>query len=98
MQRAKRVGILPCIKVIFRESLLTIDRQCKSQKQGAVPKPYDHQIVHNHIRRLLAARTAAPLGQPSERPLEPDLVYPLAKQWHREALAVTGGNCLLLMA
>lgn len=24
--------------------------------QGPVPKPYDHQMVHNRIRRLLAAR------------------------------------------
>ena len=25
-------------------------------EQGPVPKPYDAQIVHNHIKRLLAAR------------------------------------------
>jgi DNA-binding NtrC family response regulator len=25
-------------------------------EQGPLPKPYDHQMVHNHIRRLLAAR------------------------------------------
>ena len=28
-------------------------------EQGSVPKPYDAQIVHNHIKRLLAARDAA---------------------------------------
>ena len=28
-------------------------------EQGSVPKPYDAQIVHNHIKRLLAARKAA---------------------------------------
>jgi CheY-like chemotaxis protein len=27
--------------------------------QGPVSKPYDAQVVHNHIRRLLAARNAA---------------------------------------
>ena len=28
-------------------------------EQGSVPKPYDAQTVHNHIKRLLAARDAA---------------------------------------
>jgi DNA-binding NtrC family response regulator len=41
----------------------TVPRAVESAKdlceQGPVPKPYDHQIVHNHIRRLLAARKAA---------------------------------------
>jgi hypothetical protein len=27
-------------------------------EQGSVPKPYDPQFVHTHIRRLLAAREA----------------------------------------
>ena len=27
-------------------------------EQGSVPKPYDPQFVHTHIRRLLAARQA----------------------------------------
>jgi CheY-like chemotaxis protein len=27
-------------------------------EQGPLPKPYDAQVVHNHIRRLLAARKA----------------------------------------
>ena len=27
--------------------------------QGPVPKPYDPQTLHNHIRRLLATRSAA---------------------------------------
>ena len=28
-------------------------------ERGPVPKPYEAQVVHNHIRRLLAARNAA---------------------------------------
>jgi DNA-binding NtrC family response regulator len=28
-------------------------------EQGSVPKPYDAKIVHDHIKRLLAARNAA---------------------------------------
>jgi DNA-binding NtrC family response regulator len=28
-------------------------------EQGSVPKPYEAQTVHNHIRRLLAARKVA---------------------------------------
>jgi DNA-binding NtrC family response regulator len=38
----------------------TVFRAVESAKelceQGPVPKPYDPQVVHNHIRRLLAAR------------------------------------------
>jgi DNA-binding NtrC family response regulator len=41
----------------------TVPRAVESAKdlcnQGPVPKPYDAQVVHNHIRRLLAARNAA---------------------------------------
>ena len=41
----------------------TVPRAVENAKElcekGSVPKPYDHQIVHNHIRRLLAARSAA---------------------------------------
>jgi CheY-like chemotaxis protein len=41
----------------------TVPRSVESAKelceQGPVPKPYDPQVVHNHIRRLLAARKAA---------------------------------------
>jgi DNA-binding NtrC family response regulator len=41
----------------------TVPRAVESAKdlceQGPVPKPYDAQVVHNHIRRLLAARKAA---------------------------------------
>jgi DNA-binding NtrC family response regulator len=41
----------------------TVPRAVESAKdlceQGAVPKPYEAQVVHNHIRRLLAARNAA---------------------------------------
>jgi DNA-binding NtrC family response regulator len=41
----------------------TVPRAVKSAKdlceQGPVPKPYEAQVVHNHIRRLLAARNAA---------------------------------------
>jgi DNA-binding NtrC family response regulator len=38
----------------------TINRTVENAKQlcaqGSVPKPYDAEIVHNHIKRLLAAR------------------------------------------
>jgi DNA-binding NtrC family response regulator len=41
----------------------TVPRSVESAKelceQGPVPKPYDPQVVHNNIRRLLAAREAA---------------------------------------
>lgn len=41
----------------------TVPRSVDSAKelceQGPVPKPYDPQTVHNHIRRLLATRSAA---------------------------------------
>jgi DNA-binding NtrC family response regulator len=41
----------------------TVPRAVESAKdlceQGPVPKPYEAQVVHNHIRRLLAARNAA---------------------------------------
>ena len=41
----------------------TVPRAVESAKelceQGSVPKPYEAQTVHNHIRRLLAARQAA---------------------------------------
>jgi DNA-binding NtrC family response regulator len=40
----------------------TIKRTVENAKQlcaeGSVPKPYDAEIVHNHIKRLLAARKA----------------------------------------
>ena len=45
----------------------TVPRAVENAKelceQGPVPKPYDAQIVHNHIKRLLAARKT---GRPSE--------------------------------
>ena len=41
----------------------TVPRAVENAQQlcerGSVPKPYDAQIVHNHIKRLLAARKAA---------------------------------------
>jgi DNA-binding NtrC family response regulator len=41
----------------------TVPRAIQNAKelceQGAVPKPYDSKIVHDHIKRLLAARNAA---------------------------------------
>jgi DNA-binding NtrC family response regulator len=40
----------------------TVPRAVESAKdlceQGRIPKPYEAQTVHNHIRRLLAARKA----------------------------------------
>ncbi len=45
----------------------TVPRAVENAKelceQGPVPKPYEAQIVHNHIKRLLAARKT---GRPSE--------------------------------
>jgi DNA-binding NtrC family response regulator len=42
----------------------TVPRAVESAEQlcaeGPIPKPYDAQTVHNHIRRLLAARRAKP--------------------------------------
>ena len=42
----------------------TVPRAVDSAKQlcaeGPIPKPYDAQTVHNHIRRLLAARKTKP--------------------------------------
>jgi DNA-binding NtrC family response regulator len=41
----------------------TVPRAVESAKdlceQGPVPKPYEAQVVHNHIRRLLAARSVS---------------------------------------
>jgi DNA-binding NtrC family response regulator len=41
----------------------TVPRAVESAKdlceQGPLAKPYEAQVVHNHIRRLLAARNAA---------------------------------------
>ena len=37
----------------------TVESAQQLCEQGSVPKPYDAQIVHNHIKRLLAARKAA---------------------------------------
>jgi DNA-binding NtrC family response regulator len=41
----------------------TVSRAVNSAKklceQGPIPKPYDAQVVHNHIRHLLTARKAA---------------------------------------
>ena len=35
-------------------------------EKGPIPKPYDHQFVSSHIRRLLAAREERFLTHPSE--------------------------------
>jgi DNA-binding NtrC family response regulator len=35
-----------------------VDQAKELCEQGSVPKPYEAQIVHNHIKRLLAARKA----------------------------------------
>jgi DNA-binding NtrC family response regulator len=37
----------------------TVDAAKGLCESGPIPKPYDAQAVHNHIRRLLAARRAA---------------------------------------
>ena len=37
----------------------SVDRAKDLCEQGPIPKPYDAQIVRNHIRQLLAARQAS---------------------------------------
>jgi hypothetical protein len=34
----------------------TVQQAKELCEEGPVPKPYDAQVVHNHIRQLLAAR------------------------------------------
>jgi DNA-binding NtrC family response regulator len=54
----------PGMDVILAGTLpRTIDAAKELCEAGSVPKPYDAQTVHNHIRRLLAARK--PPGKPS---------------------------------
>lgn len=38
----------------------TVECAKKLCEAGSLPKPYEAQAVHNHIRRLLAARRAKP--------------------------------------
>jgi CheY-like chemotaxis protein len=38
----------------------TVECAKKLCEAGSVPKPYEAQVVHNHIRRLLAARRTKP--------------------------------------
>lgn len=50
----------PGLDVILTGTLpRTVDCAKELCEQGPLPKPYDAQVVHNHIRRLLAARHAA---------------------------------------
>lgn len=47
----------PRMDVILAGTLpRTIEAAHELCETGSLPKPYDAQIVHNHIRRLLAAR------------------------------------------
>jgi len=48
----------PGMDVILAGTLpRTIEAAHELCQAGSLPKPYDAQTVHNHIRRLLAART-----------------------------------------
>jgi DNA-binding NtrC family response regulator len=50
----------PGLDVILTGTLTrSVDSAQELCQQGPIPKPYDVQIVHNQIRRLLAARQAA---------------------------------------
>jgi DNA-binding NtrC family response regulator len=47
----------PGLDVILAGSLpRTVEQAKKLCEEGPIPKPYDAQVVHNHIRQLLAAR------------------------------------------
>jgi DNA-binding NtrC family response regulator len=49
----------PGLDVLLAGTLPRVVENAKELcEQGPVPKPYDHQVVHNHIKRLLAARQA----------------------------------------
>jgi hypothetical protein len=37
----------------------TVEQAKELCNEGPIPKPYDAQLVHNRIRRLLAARQGA---------------------------------------
>jgi DNA-binding NtrC family response regulator len=50
----------PGLDVILAGTLPHTVQQAKELcEEGPIPKPYDAQVVHNHIRRLLAARRTA---------------------------------------
>jgi DNA-binding NtrC family response regulator len=50
----------PGLDVILTGTLpRTVDSAKELCEQGPISKPYDAQVVHNQIRRLLAARQAA---------------------------------------
>jgi DNA-binding NtrC family response regulator len=50
----------PGLDVILTGTLpRTVDSAKELCEQGPIPKPYEAQVVHNQIRRLLAARQAA---------------------------------------
>jgi hypothetical protein len=44
----------------------TVEQAEELCEEAPLPKPYEAQTVHNHIRRLLAARKGAS-GQPEDR-------------------------------
>ena len=50
----------PGLDVILTGTLpRTVDSAKELCEQGPIPKPYDAQLVHNRIRRLLAAKQGA---------------------------------------
>ena len=53
--REHRPGLDVLLAGTVPRAVENAERLCE---QGSVPKPYDAQTVHNHIKRLLAARKA----------------------------------------
>jgi DNA-binding NtrC family response regulator len=57
----------PGLDVILAGTLpRTVQTAKKLCEEGPIPKPYEAQAVHNHIRRLLAARKIPKPSDPSE--------------------------------
>jgi CheY-like chemotaxis protein len=53
--REHRPGVDVILTGTLPRAVGQAERLCE---EGLLPKPYDAQVVHNHIRRLLAARKA----------------------------------------
>jgi DNA-binding NtrC family response regulator len=51
----------PGLDVVLAGTLpRTVERAKELCEAGSIPKPYESQVVHNQIRRLLAARKVCP--------------------------------------
>jgi DNA-binding NtrC family response regulator len=54
----------PGLEVVLAGTVPRVVENAKGLcEKGPIPKPYDTQVVHDHIRRLLAARNAAALSK-----------------------------------